>query len=187
MEHLIERLKIQGVNFSEGLNDEQLSVIEETYDISFPEKLRRFYKIGVPYSDDLNEFPKWNDFSAENIALIREWIASPAKWLLGDVKNGFWIDSWGESPSDDDTAVHIVSELLEKSPKLIPIYNHRFLPKLDGVDDPPVISTVGRDTVFYGNGLDDYFSCEYLGAKEPKPVSIYIPLWSDIIGNHIMS
>ncbi len=181
MEHLIEQLKIQGVNFSDGLNDEQLSIIEAKYDITFPEKLRWFYSCGVPYSNNPDEFPMWSDFSQENTALIREWIASPAKWLLHDVRNGFWLDSWGAKPSDIDSAVNIVSEMLEKSPKLIPIYNHRFVPALDGIADPPVISTVGRDTIFYGSGLEDYLSCEFLGAKKPKPVSVYIPLWTDII------
>ncbi len=181
MEHLIEQLKIQGVNFSDGLNDEQLSVIEAKYDITFPEKLRRFYKIGVPYSNNPNEFPMWSDFSEENTARIRKWIASPAKWLLHDVKNGFWLDSWGANPSDIDSAVNIVSEMLKKAPKLIPVCNHRFVPALDGVSDPPVISTVGRDTIFYGNCIEDYWANEYLDGVEIGNISVYIPVWSDII------
>ena len=106
MKHLIEQLKIQGVNFSDGLNNGQLSVIEEKYGIVFPEKLRLFYSCGVPYSNDPNEFPMWGDFSEENTASIREWIASPTKWLLNDVKNGFWLNSWGAKPSNIEYGTH---------------------------------------------------------------------------------
>ena len=98
---------------------------------------------------------------------------APYQWLRRDIEKGFWLPSW-----DGKT----VEELFENAPKLIPIYSHRYVPVLDHAD-PPVISTVGRDTVCYGVCLEDYLLREFCGggiAFEEMNVP-YIPLWSDIL------
>lgn len=183
MNRLIKQLMLHGVSFSDGVNSEKLALIEETYGISFPQALRDFYRIGVPYFDDCrsDEFPRWGDLSAENTARIRAWMASPAKWLLRDVGYGFWLSSWGTRPSDIDAAKRIATEMIGRSPKLIPIYGHRFMPQLDGISDPPVISTVGRDTILYGANLEDYLSHEFLGIETIGKISMDIPMWTEII------
>jgi hypothetical protein len=48
--------------------------------------------------------------------------------------------------------------------------------------DPPVISTVGRDTICYGVTLMDYLLSEFCdGGTAFEEMKVpYIPLWSDI-------
>ena len=92
---IINQLRAKGIQFAEGLTKAEIDRIEEIYDIRFPESLRRFYGIGVPFFEDEHEFPRWTDFSEANIEKIKERIQAPIHWLLNDVKGGFWLPSWG--------------------------------------------------------------------------------------------
>ena len=173
---VIEQMKQAGVHFSVGLTDEEISKIEEIYKISFPQSLRAFYSIALPVCTDKRDFPKWNDFSQENIDFIREQMNLPYQWLKRDIENGFWLPMWGKRSID---------ELLKNAPKLIPIYAHRYMPSIN-ISNPPVLSTVGRDTIWYGFSLQDYLAREFCNERpleEPFKVA-YVPLWSDIIESH---
>ncbi|MBQ2240608.1 MAG: hypothetical protein II319_00545, partial [Clostridia bacterium] len=83
-------------------------------------------------------------------------IEDPINWLKEDVKDGFWLKSWGKRPENEEEALEVFSYVAAKAPKLIPIYSHRYVPVIEGVDDPPVISTVGMDTIVYGANLSEY-------------------------------
>lgn len=181
---LINQLKGKGVTFSRGLTNEDLENIRNIYSFSFPKVIESFYRYALPVSDDPTLFPRWNDFSEENVNRIKEWINSPQKWLALDVSNGQWLNIWGERPQSKADADVVFSKLLSASPKLIPIYGHRFYPLIEGIDDPPIISTVGMDTVYYGSGLRDYLRREFLSESpfiETINVPVSIPFWSDII------
>ena len=170
---IIEHMEKTGVKFCSGLTYDTMARIEEIYDIRFPDSLITFYSTAFPVCVGNVDFPRWNDFSPENIAHIRQLMNAPYQWLRRDIEKGFWLPSW-----DGKT----VEELFENAPKLIPIYSHRYVPVLDHAD-PPVISTVGRDTVCYGVCLEDYLLREFCGggiAFEEMNVP-YIPLWSDIL------
>ena len=170
---IINLMKETGVCFSSGLTNDTLAKVEKTYEICFPDSLKGFYLTALPISVENTEFPRWDDFSPKNIAVIRQRISAPYQWLKQDIERGFWLSAW-----DGKT----IDELLETAPKLIPIYSHRYVPMLNH-PNPPVISTVGRDTVCYGVSLEDYLLREFCdentafeGMKVP-----YIPLWSDIL------
>ena len=167
-------MKETGVYFSAGLTNNMLADVEEIYEIRFPASLKVFYSAALPISVGNMEFPRWDDFSPENIAFIRQLMRAPYEWLKRDIEKGFWLSAWDGKPAD---------ELFANAPKLIPIYSHRYLPVLNH-EDPPVISTVGRDTVCYGVSLEDYLLREFCNdgmAFEDIKVP-YIPLWSDILG-----
>lgn len=76
------------------------------------------------------------------------------------------------------------SRLISGSPKLIPVFGHRYMPLIGGCENPPVISTVGRDTIFYGAALEDYLETEFI-CREYRKINAdalpYIPVWTDII------
>ena len=173
---IINHMKQKGVRFSSGLTNHTIKTIEEIYEIRFPNSLKIFYKTVLPISTDNEEyplFPRWDDLSPKNIAVIRQRMSAPYQWLKRDIENGFCLSAW---------AGKTVDELLETAPKLIPIYSHRYVPMMNH-PNPPVISTVGRDTVCYGVSLEDYLLREFCdentafeGTKVP-----YIPLWSDIL------
>ena len=171
---IIKHMEETGVYFSPGLTNDTMEEIEEIYEIRFPDSLKAFYSIALPISVGDTEFPRWGDFSADNIASIRRRMSAPYQWLKRDMEKGFWLPTW-----DGKT----IDELLENAPKLIPIYSHRYLPVVNH-ENPPVISTVGRDTICYGVSLEDYLLREFCGggiAFEDMKVP-YIPFWSDILG-----
>ena len=170
---IINRMKEAGVYFSSGLTNDMLANVEKTYEICFPDSLKEFYLTALPISFENTNFPRWDDFSPKNIAVIRQRISAPYQWLKQDIENGFWLSAWNGKTID---------ELFENAPKLIPIYSHRYVPILNYAN-LPVISTVGRDTVCYGVSLEDYLLREFCNgntafAETKVP---YIPLWSDIL------
>ena len=181
---ITENLRSRGIRFTDKLTEYELRRIESVYDIIFPPSLRRFYSCGIPYAEKVDLFPRWTDLSEENIAAIKKRMGQPYEWLLISVKSGFWLRQWGDRPDGQSEAEKRFRETISAAPVLIPIYSHRYMPVLDDTDDPPVISTVGRDTIIYGRDLSDYLYHEFIAGvgyhsdKEAAP----IPFWSDVIG-----
>lgn len=200
---LIKKLKNVGIEFEEGLTIDEIAQIEEIYDIKFPKSLKDFftealpvffeYPHPLPSENDSSEseileikkrinFPIWNDFSESNILRIKERINFPIKGVMEDVISGYWLDSWGERPNNAEEIKKISLFHMNKAPKLIPIYSHRYIAQIDGIEDPPIISVMQTDIIYYGNNLFDYFKREFLrdtSAKLERPVSI--PVWGDIM------
>ena len=177
--NIIDSMKQAGVRFSAGLTDDAITKIEEFYEIRFPDSLKCFYQTALPifaddptFPDDFSPFPRWDDFSPENVAAIRQRMRDPYEWLKRDIARGFWLPAWGEKTTE---------ELFENAPVLIPIFLHRYMPVLSGTK-VPVISTVGRDTICYGLTLEDYLLREFChGGVAFEPMEIpYIPLWDDL-------
>ena len=170
---IINLMEEKGVRFSSGLTNDVLTKIEQTYEICFPDSLKAFYSAALPISVEDTDFPRWDDFSAENIAVIRQRMSVPYQWLKRDIENGFCLSTW---------AGKTVDELLKDAPKLIPIYSHRYVPMLNH-PNPPVLSTIGRDTVCYGISLEDYLLREFCDKNTTfeEMKMPYIPLWSDIL------
>ena len=142
--------------------------IEEIYGIRFPASLADWYSEGVPFSVEKEWlFPDWLNLSEVNVAAIRQLISYPKEWLLRDVKKGMWHSAWGEQPNHPEEAVKKVCELFASMPLLIPVCGHRYMLCHEGNEDPPVISTVGYDTVLYGNNLKEYLKVEFEGGLLP--------------------
>ena len=193
---LVEILKEHGVHFAPGLTEEELAKAEEFYNIRFPKALREFYAVGLPVSSDPPEppptlrwdwFPLWNDFSEESVAVIRRQMEFLRISVLGDVENGYWVKAWGECPEAMEDRLAACRAVLDQGPKLIPVHVRRYVPQLDGVDDPPVISVYGLDTIYYGADFTDYLYREFLRGlpHEAGTPSVNIPVWSDIVeGNN---
>jgi len=179
---IIDTMKSQGIMFSKEISNNELDEIEKVYDIKFPESLREFYKNGIPFSSDNQCFPNWNNFENKNIENIKERMKAPYNWLFRDVKNDFWLPKWGEKAADNDGLIEQFAKIIVDAPKLIPIYSHRYMPIIDGADNPPVISTVGRDTIYYGSNLIEYLQNEFIhGNNSNMGKCSYVPFWEDII------
>lgn len=188
------KLKKCGVNFSEGLTDAEVLKIEGIYEVKFPGSLREFYRDGVPYSDSEYEFPRWTDYSEKNITKIKSyWIQGPIERLLPHIKCDYWIPEWGERPEQPEDAVRKFTKIAQKAPKLIPIYRNVYIPMLDGIDDPPVISVVEFDVVYALHNLKDFLECNFLEdnynrARKEKLAAksrLHIPFWGDIFNYNI--
>lgn len=180
---IIEALKEKGVSFEEGLTDEEIQIIQKRYGICFPKPLFRFLQAGVPVSD---RFYNWRDASEENVRKIRRKINFPIRSVLKDVEmDEVWSSSWGIRPKEDEAAVLLAEEQLKQAAILIPLYAHRFLPCLDGVENPPVLSVYGGDIIYYGENLHHWLEIEFLGKTRSsihREMIPAIPGWQELIG-----
>ena len=185
---IIQSLRQTGHIVLPGITNQDIELVKKTYDITFPRALSKFYELGIPCTFNCSYgFPNWTDFSELNTAEIKRRIDAPLYNLKRSVKDGFWIATWGARPDEEEKALEVFDELSSQATKLIPIYSHRYLPIIDGEDDPPVISVVGSDIIYYGCNLSDYFNREFFGGKGAIsiPMNNRIPFWSDIIDYNI--
>lgn len=180
---ILKHLEAKGYFVAAGMTEEERKKVEEIYGFKFPQALADFYSCGVPCLSSAISFPLWKDFNENNVRAIKKMIEDPINWLKEDVKNGFWLKSWGKRPENEEEALEVFSRVASKAPKLIPIYSHRYVPVIEGVDDPPVISTVGMDTIIYGGNLSEYLQNEFFGGKLSTVPAVSIPFWSEIIEN----
>lgn len=167
---IIDELRTAGIVFLPGMTEAAIAEIEKVYGFRFPHALRRFYRLGLPTGKG---FPDWSDLSGENIAAIKEWMEAPLRRLRMDRENGFRLPAWEARGFD---------AALAEAPRLIPIYSHRYLPLTEGMEDPPVLSTVGADTICYSANLEDYLRREFLGGGAPsEPIPVDIPFWGELV------
>lgn len=157
---IITEMKKKGVIFDTGLSCSEISRIEEIYGIKFPESLKEFYMIELPVGekDKRIPYPKWRDFSPENIEKIKEMMYPY------------------EAPAEHKSIEY---------PPLIPIWGHRYLPVCE-LDDPPAISCVGCDIIWYGENLCEMLRMDFLTdpfeLQIDPPMDIpYVPLWSEAV------
>lgn len=156
---LIMDMEARGYRFEPGLTRSEIAKIEEIYCITFPESLKEFYMTALPVSED-GFFPRWRDFSPENIEKI--------KGIM--------------HPYEPE---HLPKKTIIEYPPLIPIWGHRYLPICE-LDDPPVISCVEFDIIWYAKNLRDCLQKDFLTdpldfrRNQPKDVP-YIPLWSEAV------
>ena len=172
-----------GLFVTMGMDEEEISAAQKFYGIVFPPDLKKFL---MTVSIESNNFYNWNDYSRQNIEVIKKALARPVESALFDVEhNNFWLEAWGTKPEDLMDKLLTAKKHMDTVPKLIPIYQHRYISSFPLEEQNPVYS-VGQltDTIFYGRDLLDYFEIEF-GVKkwndmefdEIKP----IPFWHDII------
>lgn len=179
-EQCIKLLRSHGIQVEAGLTDAEVGKIEKIYGIQFPESLKEFLMEGVPISDG---YYNWRNFKADNIEYIKRVIHHPVKYIEDYPEEVEWYREWGKEPECVSDRIQIVKKRLKDAPTLLPIYAHRYMPESSD-ENPPVISVMGVDIIFYGENLADYFKAE-LGEKKYSEINCQkikpIPFWSDII------
>ncbi len=181
--YIKNKMRAEGIQFS-ALSDSDFLKIEEIYGIQFPRALRAFYRDGIPSSDVEDEFPRWNDFSPENIETVKKRIRAPIEQLLHYLKDDTEYWPWRDRPKEWEDAKKAYEKAAETATPLIPIYLHRYVPVMEGVDDPPILSiAAGFDIVCYGSNLEDYLRREFVEnvGCNLGSACLYIPFWSDIM------
>ena len=147
---LIRDLNKQGVCFDKGLTKSEIVDLEELYAIKFPPDFIALYSIAVPA---LKGFVNWRDFSENNVKYIKEKICRPQEDIIRKIRSGeFWCDIWGDISREKSN----VLTNIKKSPKLIPIYAHRYIPMQPCENNNPVFSVYHTDIIYYGKNLKDY-------------------------------
>jgi len=169
-----------GVKFEPGLSESEIDGIEKMYKIKFPIDYRLLLSKSLPVSDG---FPNWRLTTEENQIEIKKRIDFPESAIIWDIKNNeFWPKVWGKLPNDVIDRVNIFKRFMEKAPKLIPVYSHRYIPSPPYEAGNPIISVYGSDMIFYGEDIDQYFQNEF-GKKNMVDYRKIkeIPFWSALV------
>lgn len=179
-EESLALLEACGVEFEEGLTFNEVTQIEELYEIKFPESLLLFLTKALPVSKG---FYNWRNTEVENINCIKKIINQPLQYINDMPEEIYWCEDWGKAPENEKVLKKEVRQRLSKAPKLIPIFSHRYMP-MTLEKNPPIISVHGIDVIYYGEDIEDYFKIEF-GGKDPNSIKYQnikkIQFWTDIM------
>ena len=165
---LIELLDKKNIVFLDGLTDAEIETIESKYGFRFPPDLRDFLQTALPTG---SSFLDWRSATDSDIRKRLTW---PLDGILFDVENNvFWLPEWGVKPETADQRRLIVEQAVDRAPRLIPIYSHRYMPDRPHESGNPVFSVYQTDIIYYGFDLDDYLRHEFdLPGRKPWPEKV---------------
>ena len=183
--YLIDQLQEKGVSFDKGLSEEEIKAAENTFAIHFPPDLKAFLQTRLPVS---TSFVHWrygiNSKKGKEAIIYR--LNGPIEGIYFDIRHkDFWFEAWGEKPQTFEEQKTVAYKHLLETPRLIPIYSHRYIPATPNETGNPVFSVYQTDIIYYGYDLADYlanefqFSLEDFSPKESEPKSI--PFWSELV------
>ncbi len=154
-----------------GLTDNQIDEIEHKYSVKFMPEHREFLRI--LHAVDRKEKYKDDDGEIISSSYFYNWLEDETKinkmlnWtfetILSDVNGRYWLKSWGERPKSEEDRKIIFSNWFDKTPKLIPITGHTFLVSDIALQDRPLLSVWGSDTVVTGWNLRNYLLSQFCG------------------------
>jgi hypothetical protein len=100
---------------------------------------------------------------------IRDALENVVDGLIFDVENNvLWPESWGAKPDTAEEREQRVRALVEAAPKLIPVFEHRFLLAEPTGAGNPVLSIMQSDIIVYGANLHDYFVIEFCNGSNSE-------------------
>jgi hypothetical protein len=158
---IISALTRKGIHFETGLNDNEVEKIESKFHFLFPDDLRLFLQNGLHISEG---FVNWrqglvSEGMAENINSRLNW---PLDGMIFDIKNNdFWFEQWGERPDGLQDRIALATKFYLTYPRLIPVYDHRYIPSRPHQAGNPVFSIQQMDIIYYGYDLISYFTKEF--------------------------
>jgi hypothetical protein len=161
VEEIIKILSKKGVVFKRGLNEDEITKIEDKFNLIFPSDLKLFFQTALPVS---NLFVNWrqglvSERVSENITSRINW---PLEGMIFDIINDdFWFDKWGKKPEILDDRIDLATKYYYTYPKLIPVYSHRYIPSQPNQAGNPIFSVNQMDIIYYGYDLASYFAKEF--------------------------
>jgi len=172
---VVKRLRLAGVELGRGLADTEFGELEERLGFSFAPAHRAFLTTVLPVGDG------WVDWRHSSLDDLRTRLDAPIQGLLVHVPDSFWPHSWGDRPARPAWAKHRARERLNRAPRLVPLYGHRYLVADSRPQSSPVFSVHETDVIYFGRDLLEYVSFEFEGAAWHQPVQPgHVPFWSDL-------
>ena len=159
-----------------GLSAMELAVAQERAEAAFPDDLCELLTTTLPAGD---RFPDWRARPAEEMREWREWLVDTIHFDV--TQNAFWLEEWGDVPSDPRESRQIVAQALAEAPALIPIMAHRAIPNDPLAAGNPVFSVWQTDIILYGANLTEYLANEFGRRYEISPDSRTIRFWSHLV------
>jgi hypothetical protein len=100
---------------------------------------------------------------------IRDALENVVDGLVFDVEeSNLWPESWGRKPTTKKERERRVRELVAAAPKLIPIFEHRFLLAEPCEAGNPVFSIMQSDIIVYEAELHEYCLIEFGERSDPE-------------------
>jgi hypothetical protein len=180
--HEHDLLRSHGVELAPGLSDAELAAAEDRVGCRFPPDLRSFLRAALPVGKG---WPDWRNPDSPEIADRLDWAAKGMEFDLEHCP-WWWPPPWGPRPDDLGEAIRVARAHLLTVPRLIPVFNHRFLPAEPEEAGNPVLSVWQMvDTIYYGRDLRDYFTREFSHRSELLRESVNevrrIRFWGDVV------
>lgn len=160
--------------WTDGYTAVELERAQARFRLAFPPDLISLLRDRRPLDG-----PDWNDDQG-----VRALLAWPFEGLLFDVENsGLWWTEWGDRPDTAEERAEALRDVVNRAPRLIPIFGHRYLPATPGEAGNPVFSVYQSDVVHYGANLGDYIEREENGwDSKPWPRALReIDFWSELV------
>ena len=183
LDELETMLRRHNIQLRAGFSDQQREQAEQRWNIRFPPDLAQMLTRFIPCSKG---FYDWIDQSEESVFAIKKAFDWPAEGIMFDVENNnFWMRDWGQRPAQMKEALEVAAIHLAEVPKLIPIYQHRYLPSEPCEADNPVLSVWQTDIIYYGSNLYEYFFMELRLIKHSDiqfdKIKEDIPFWGNLL------
>lgn len=179
-EKIIDKLKRNNVLLDTGLANDEIKKIELMYNLKFPSDLVKLYSMFVPVGEG---YYNWRDFSSTNIIKIKDKIDSPFVGIKKHLSQISWNEAWGIEPESEFERSKYISLILDRLPRLIPIYKHRYM-ATQYESGNPVFLIYDLDVICYGKNLEQYFEIE-LKYKKQSFMDYSnvkkIEFWSDLL------
>lgn len=169
-----------------GLTEAELARIESTFGFEFSDDHRSFLAAGLPL--DAEHSRGWPDWRGGDPEHLRARLDRPVDGVLFQVGHGtFWHPDWGPRPESTADALAAARAHLDRVPRMVPVFSHRYLPAGRGNWGHPVLSMHGTDIIVYGDDLPDYVRREFdvrrgFGAPDPGAAERVIGFWRDLVG-----
>jgi hypothetical protein len=160
-----------------GLSDDEFARVEQMLGFQFADDHRAFLAAGLPVGQ------RWPNWRTEGRRSLLKRVQLPAEGILFAVEwNEFWHDGWGRRPGRMKDALRSAKYQLDRVPRMVPVYGHRYLPAGRGSFGHPVLSIVQTDIIAYGADLLDYFDNEFGPGEYSAPAAPpTVAFWSDLV------
>ena len=172
----IERLRSAGVQLDPGLSDREVSQMQVEHNFVFGPEHRELLQEALPFGEG---WPDWRNGSADDLRGQLDW---PIESALFDINiNGFWPSSWGVRPEDLSEREALARTHLDRIPRLVPLYSHRYLTADPAFVPSPIFSVHQTDVIYYGDDLLDYVAYEFkVPPLHPALNRTHVPYWSNL-------
>lgn len=150
--NVIDHLKACKIPVADGLSDDEFATIEADFGFLLPPDLRSILREGLPVGAG---FPNWRSSSRQQLEIL---VNLPVTGLCNEVSKGsFWCRSWGSKPKNEREALNSATLLLERSPALVPIYRHCYIPARPSLAGNPVFHVRGAVIRYAGYDVAGFF------------------------------